>query len=162
MRDDTVGYINTLMQAVREDGQLTQDAVGQHADLDKSSICRCELGEREIIARHVRALGCLTRDRRLVAWMFPWLTFTESKTPERIPPAGDVKDLIHRELEAMQTLVPAIKYVNQIISDGKIDGNDDQAIANLAGLHEKIRDLMTEVDRAVAQAREGITRGRRA
>lgn len=157
MQDTTLGFINTLCATVRQDSNLSQEAVGERADLDASTICRIELSEREAMARHVKALGELTHDVRLVQWMFPWIIY-QPRTAERTPPIGDVKELILQELQVLEKVVPAVKYVHQIVGDGRVDESDDVAIADLDGLHEQVREMTEKVDRAIAAFRESKIR----
>jgi len=134
----TLGYGNDLARRVREDHSLTQDNVGRAADLAESSICRAELGERELTARHLRALYALTHDLRVIQYICPGLSIEQegcsrspiATTSVRTPPAGNPLGSNEKLLAAIELLAAAAKYNAKTLADGVIDDADHDMIAN--------------------------------
>jgi len=147
----TMGFLNTLIQTVRNDAGICQEAVAAKADIATSTVSRCENGDLEVSARLVKALGELTEDIRLPHYLFPWLFRT--MVPTRQPPA-DVQALITDEIALLEEIPEALRYMVKIVADGRVDATDDGAIAKLLGKHDRVRGLTMKIDNALAALRE--------
>jgi len=155
-----MGFLNELCRQVREQHNICLEGIGRTCDMATSSICRYELGEREVPFRYVRALWWVTKDARLLHFFDPDIAkaLDQQKrsrpAAKRVAPAGDPKDLLPAELAAVKELAEAAEYVNRIVIDGKVDDTDNLAIGNLLHKHAQIRELLDATDAALVAFRQ--------
>jgi transcriptional regulator with XRE-family HTH domain len=165
--ESDMAFSNDLARQVREQSNLCLEVVAQASDVSAKAISRYEHGERELTLRYFRALWLLTRDMRLLRYLdcdLPRQLQTAGSTAEspaqpqaparRTPPAGDPRDLLARELKAVEELVAAAQYVQRIVVDGHVDESDHTAIGNLMAKHDEVRAIVDACDRALMQYRE--------
>ena len=161
MGEAIMGFGNDLVRHVREDHDLTLAQVGLAADLSESTICRAELGERELLARHVRALFAITVDLRLIQYMFPGVSIASPTTdaadeaasaeprqrPTRTPPAGDPGQSNARLIEAIERLAGAARYNAKTMRDGVVKESEYEMVAIEQGLLNKVAGIIAEHQR---------------
>jgi len=162
MRRD-VSYANELVRVVRESRDLKLKQMALVTGYSTSAINRYELDQAPVPVDYVARLFRHTGDLRLVQLVWPGLTVTtqaqaqaqtRSVPPTRTPPAGDPRDLIPRELEALESAASAARYVERVVRDGKVNDNDDHSLTSLLRLHNQMRAIIEQVDRALAAWRQ--------
>lgn len=122
-----MGYINGLVKQVREDHQFTQEFMAECADVDRSEICRWELGEREVRANYIRVLFRVTKDQRLLNYIHPSVALVYPLEPAPLPPPGDASESNAELLERIEDLAKIVRD-NQEIFKGGIEASDADRI----------------------------------
>lgn len=162
MLDDDVSYANQLVREVRESKGLKLKQVAIMTGYSTSAINRYELDQAPVPVDYVARMFRATGDLRLPQLVWPGLTVasdaatpqTRSIPPQRTPPAGDPRQLIPCEIEAIESAAKAARYVERVVRDGMINDNDDHSLTGLQTLHNQIREIIGQVDRALMAWRE--------
>lgn len=142
--------INELCRLVREERNLTLDYVAEQSDLSISTICRCELGAREVPASYLRALFQVTRDRRLLQWFDPDFAQVVSATQtRRLAPPKPLEEILPSLIVNLEKLAGALKLVEAINRDGRVDESDDIALAKCNDLLFAVVDGIGHVNRSL-------------
>lgn len=170
-----MSLINDLVRQAREAAQLTMEACSGISDYSVTQIHRYEQGECEVSFRYVSRLFAATGDRRLLMCFNSTVAELIAQMNRPQPPAqpaepaagrypaarpvasahaGDPRDLIRRELEALEELTRAARYVQQIVGDGAVDESDNVAIGQLLHKHEHVVAIIEACDRALVGYRD--------